>query len=206
MSSTVAAALSVPALRRDDGTEHRGEAAALMEAVARGDGDAFRALVDRYQRRVYKLALSYLRRHEDALDVVQETFVRVYRARTHLRPNVDPAGWVMRIAANLCIDQHRRRRRLAEEPLPEPESAREPAAAGSDPLGLAMEAERERALTRALDALAPRQRMVFVLRHYQQLSLEDIAGALGCSVGTVKSSLHRAVTKLRERLSEAGHA
>ena len=176
-----------------------------MEAVARGDGDAFRALVERYQRRVYRLALSYLRRHEDALDVVQETFVRVYRARGSVRPEADPAGFLMRIAANLCIDQHRRRRRLAEEPLPDPESPRELAALGSDPLHLAIEAERERALTRALDSLAPRQRMVFVLRHYQQLSLLDIATALGCSVGTVKSSLHRAVTRLRECVAEAGH-
>jgi RNA polymerase sigma-70 factor (ECF subfamily) len=204
VSSTIAAALSVPFPLEDK--KPLPPAQALMEAVARGDGDAFRELVDRYQKRVYRLALSYLRRHDDALDIVQETFVRVYRARASVRPDADPIGWVMRIAANLCIDHQRRRRRLAEDPLPEPETAREPAALGTDPLGLAMEAERERALSRALDALAPRQRMVFVLRHYQQLSLGDIATTLGCSVGTVKSSLHRAIIRLREALAGAGHA
>lgn len=179
----------------------------LMEGVARGDGEAFRQLVERYQRRVYRLALSYLRRHDDALDVAQETFVRVYRARATVHPEVDPEGFIFRIAANLCIDQHRRRRRVTEEPLPEPDSGRELADQNAaDPMELAIEAERENALARALDRLAPRQRMVFVLRHYQQLSLEEISVALHCSVGTVKSSLHRAVAKLRAALVEQGHA
>lgn len=182
-------------------------ASRLMEGVARGDGEAFRQLVDRYQRRVYRLALSYLRRHEDALDVVQETFVRVFRARSSFRTEVDPDCWILKIAANLCIDQHRRRRRMAEEPLPEGESGQDlPDRKALDPLLLAMKAEREGALARALGGLPPRQRMVFVLRHYQQLSLDEIARTLECSIGTVKSSLHRAVEKLRACLAEAGHA
>ena len=207
MGTLVETILIAPTWRRDARVREAPPVQGLMEGVARGDDEAFRALVERYQKRVYRLALSYLRRHDDALDVAQETFVRVYRARGTVQPHVDPEGWLFKIAANLCIDQHRRRRRASEEPLPEPESSSEIAdGSAPDPLRLAMANERERALANALRALAPRQRMVFVLRHYQQLSLGEIASALECSVGTVKSSLHRATMKLRATLLETGHA
>ena len=182
---------------------------ALMEGVRSGTSGAFEALVERYQRRLYRLAFGYLHNHEDALDAVQETLVKIYLARLSYRPSAHPFTWAARILANQCIDQIRRRRARVERSLDEAREAR----AGRDPLEPVSpdeapperQARRElgRRLKEAIFALPTRQREIFMLRHFGEMRLEEIAAERGCALGTVKSSLHRAAAAVRHRLERA---
>ncbi len=185
---------------------------ALMQGVQSGRPGAFEALVERYQRRLYRLAIGYLRNHEDALDAVQETMVKIYLARQSYRPSAHPLTWASRILANQCIDQIRRRRVRPEQSLEEAQRERP----GRDPLRLvsseeappARQERRElgRLLKEAIFTLPPRQREIFMLRHFGEMRLEEIAAARGCALGTVKSSLHRAAVAIRNHLARTDPA
>lgn len=180
---------------------------ALMDGVKNDREGAFEALVGRYQRRLYRLACGYLRNHEDALDAVQETLVRIYAARGGYRPDAHPFTWAARILANHCIDLLRQRRVRPAVSLEETQTR----PAGRDALRLVSSEEspherherRElgRTIEEAIAALPETQRDIFMLRHFGEMRLEEIAACRGCALGTVKSSLHRATRALREYLS-----
>ena len=177
----------------------------LMERLARGDRDALTPLVERHHRRLYRIALGYLRQREDALDVVQETFVKVFQAASRWDGSADAGPWLSRVTVNLSIDRWRRNKRRGQtfSPLVEGDHLDVLADHGPAPdRGVAGRESGER-LAVALRALPERQRAVVVLRHYQELSLEEIATTLGMSLGTVKSSLHRALHRMRDTLTEA---
>lgn len=178
---------------------------AMMEAVRADREGAFESFVERYQRRLYRLAWGYLRHHEDALDAVQETMVKIYLARATYRPVSHPFTWASRILANHCLDVLRRRRARPSESL----EATQGASPGRDLLaGDARDTperhqertEFRRSVEAAVAALPESQRAVFVLRHFEEMSLEEIAAARGCALGTVKSSLHRAAGAVRDQL------
>ncbi|HET7291384.1 MAG TPA: RNA polymerase sigma factor [Vicinamibacteria bacterium] len=174
----------------------------LMRRLARGERDALRPLMERHHRRVYRIALAYLRNPDDALDVVQETFVRAFEHAGRWHSGTEVGPWLTRIAVNQAIDRYRRekRRRETMEPL-EPGDHQERLGDGAaSPEQQAHGRELGARIARALKALPERQRAVFVLRHYEERSLEEIASALGIRLGTVKSSLHRATHELRRRL------
>ena len=175
----------------------------IMARLAAGDREALAPLMELHYRRLYRIALAYLRQREDALDVVQEAFVRAFQAA----PRWDGAAagpWLSRITVNLAIDRWRRNRRRADTftPLAEDDHTASLADKSPAPDGRLHAREVGERLQAALGRLPERQRAVVVLRHYQELSLEEIAQALGMSLGTVKSSLHRALQRMR--LSLAG--
>ncbi len=174
----------------------------LMARLVAGDREALAPLMERHHARLYRIALAYVRRPDDALDVVQETFVKafVHAARWDRGSEVTP--WLTRIAVNQSIDTYRRgrRRRTTEEPLDDT-PAQELAVDDPSPERRVMGREISERVGAALGGLPERQRAVFVLRHYEELSLDEIARALDMSLGTVKSSLHRAVHRMRERLA-----
>ena len=175
----------------------------LMARLAGGDRDALAPLVERHYARLYRIALAYLRQREDALDVVQEAFVKAYQGASRWDGSAEAGPWLTRVTVNLAIDRWRRNRRRGEtfSPLADDDHA----ASLADPGASAEQALRGREagerVARALRVLPERQRAVVVLRHYQDLSLEEIAQSLGMSLGTVKSSLHRALARMRERLA-----
>jgi RNA polymerase sigma-70 factor (ECF subfamily) len=173
----------------------------LMARLVAGDREALAPLMERHSRRVYRVALAYLRRPDAALDVVQETFVKVFRNAERWDPQSEVAPWLARIAVNQSIDHYRRgRRRLQlEAPLLET-GAHEPEAQEISAERLALGHETGERITAALRSLPEKQRAVFMMRHYQELSLEEIADGLGLRLGTVKSTLHRALLQLRSRL------
>jgi RNA polymerase sigma-70 factor (ECF subfamily) len=176
----------------------------IMERLARGEREALTPLVDRHYRRLYRIALGYLREREDALDVVQEAFVKVFQAAARWDGSADAGPWLSRVTVNLSIDRWRRNRRRGQTFSPLAEGDHQDALADHGPApdrGVLGRESGER-LARALRALPERQRAVVVLRHYQELSLEEIARTLGMSLGTVKSSLHRALHRMRATLSE----
>jgi RNA polymerase sigma-70 factor (ECF subfamily) len=175
-----------------------------MQRLARGERDALAPLMERHHRRLFRIALAYLRDVDEAMDAVQETFVKAYQAASRWDPVSEVAPWLSRIAVNHSIDcyRRRRRRRQAEEPMPETPADHDSrwSAAIPSPEHEASGREVGHRIAAALQSLPERQRSIFVLRHYDERSLPEIADTLGMSLGTVKSSLHRAIARLRERL------
>ena len=174
----------------------------LLARLAGGDRDALGPLMARHYQRLYRIALSYLRNPDDALDAVQETFVKAYQNAARWDGSSEAVPWLTRIAVNHSIDRYRRarRRRATFEPMGESDHDETKATGAPSPEQRVAGQEIGRRIAGALGRLPERQRAVFVLRHYEEMSLEEIAQSLGMSLGTVKSSLHRAVHRLRERL------
>jgi RNA polymerase sigma-70 factor (ECF subfamily) len=168
----------------------------LVGRARHGDLSAFEEIVRRHRRRVYGVALRIVRCHETAEDVAQEAFVRAWRGLERFDLGRPFAPWVCRIAANLALN-HVRSPRMREQPLPE--GREESPASDSGPLETMLDAEARRVLDEALGALPAEQRAVLVLRVFEELSYDEIAGALGLSPGTVMSRLFRG----RERLARA---
>lgn len=175
----------------------------LMARLAAGEQDALAPLVERHERRLYRIALGYLREREDALDVVQEAFVKVYQAASRWDGSADAGPWLSRVTVNLSIDRWRRNKRRGQtfSPLAEGDHFAALEDRGPAPDRGLVHRDAGGSVERALRSLPERQRAVVVLRHYQELSLEEIAATLGMSLGTVKSSLHRALHRMRETLA-----
>ena len=188
-------------------SHERGEISdeALCARVAARDEGAFDQLVERYQARAYRLAWSLLRDAEDARDVSQEAFLRVYQSASRFRGDARFSTWFYRILVNLALD-HRRRRRwwqrvVAQDrddedvALVERQPAREP-----DPGERVSEEQTMTRLWEAVHRLSPQQRAAVVLSVQKQLSTAEIAAVLECSEPTVRVHLHRAVQALRKTL------
>ena len=173
-----------------------------MARLAAGDREALAALMERHERRVYRIALSYLRDPDDAMDAVQETFVKAFLGASRWDGASDAGPWLSRIAVNHAIDRYRRakRRRATYAPMEEGDHHEHLAMDAPSPERTAISRDLGERIGAALRGLPEKQRAVFVLRHYDDMSLEDIARTLGLRLGTVKSSLHRAILGLRERL------
>ncbi len=186
------------------------EQALIREAQA-GNRAAFEELVHRYDREVLRLALNILRRPEDARDVYQEAFLKVYKNLHRFRFECSFYTWVYRIVTNVCLDHLRRRNSRPEDQAPEAageddalprdffDRQRE-SRLGADPERYLMGKEISRRINAALEFLSPRERMVFELKHYQGLKLRSIGEMLGTTEETVKNSLFRATRKLRTHL------
>jgi RNA polymerase sigma-70 factor (ECF subfamily) len=169
----------------------------LLERARSGDRSAFKAVISLYQRKVFLLAYSMLRNREDALDVVQETFMRLYQKFDAYERQKNFQGWLLQIAKNLCIDYYRKhnsRRREMESDKPVDEHN----VAASDPESNPASSEVRQVFLRSLDKLGDRQRLVFVMKHYNGLEYREIAQVLRISVGTVKSFHFKAVRNLRQ--------
>jgi RNA polymerase sigma-70 factor (ECF subfamily) len=186
---------------------------ALIERAQSGDRDAFEELVHRYDRDVLRIALNILHKPEDARDVYQESFLKVYKNLHRFRFECSFYTWVYRIVTNVCLDQLRRRSSRPEDQAPEvPRQARGENSAGdffdrqqeqgaaSNPERHLMGLEIGRRISTALEQLTPRERMVFEMKHYQGLKLRAIGEVLGTTEETVKNSLFRATRKLRAQL------
>jgi RNA polymerase sigma factor (sigma-70 family) len=157
--------------------------------------------MERHHQRLYRIALGYVRNADDALDVLQETFVKAFQNAHRWDGGAEVGRWLTRIAVNQSIDRYRRerRRRATYEPMKD-EDRSAPDTSEPSPERRLVGSEAARRIDAALKGLPARQRAVFVLRHYEEMSLEDIANTLGMRLGTVKSSLHRAIQGLRQRL------
>jgi RNA polymerase sigma-70 factor (ECF subfamily) len=172
----------------------------LVERARAGDLDAFNALVDLYQRQVYSLCLRMLGTREAAEDATQEVFLSAYRRLGDFRGG-QFRSWLLRIATNVSIDELRRRKRYAVVPLEREAGGEAVTVEAPDPKAgpeeLALGTELRASLERALATLPPEQRAAVVLADVQGLSYEEVAGVLGCSLGTVKSRIFRARERLR---------
>jgi RNA polymerase sigma-70 factor (ECF subfamily) len=181
----------------------------IIEGMARGDQRAFRELVERYKKQVYYLALDMAGNPVDAEDISQEVFLKVYRSFATFRKGARLGSWLYRVTYNASID-HLRRKGAAPEPVADDvleylsrDGAALPARSAVDPAAAAESSQLQERIARALEKVSPQERAVFLLRHYEDLMLKDIAASLGLSLGSVKSYLFRAVRKLQRELGPA---
>ena len=179
---------------------------ALALALKGGDQQAFDEIVRRHQGRVYAVAYRMTGNREDALDVAQESLMKAYHKIDAWQPTGGFLPWLLRLTTNQAIDVLRRRKRQRHAPLDEA-YAQESEHAPVEPstIGTARQVDANEIDARvrtALVVLSPSQRTVFVLRHYEGLALAEIATELGCTVGSVKVHLFRALKKLQKELKD----
>ncbi len=168
----------------------------LVERIKKADREAFMTVTNLYQKKVFLLAFSFFRNKEDALDIVQETFLRLYQRVNLFRKGQNFQNWLLQIAKNLCIDYYRKNYSRSkdydrEKPIEE--------------MNLALQNERDPyfssdlkgIFSACLKKLATKQRLIFVMKHYNQLEYQEIAQILGISLGTVKSLHFKAVQNMR---------
>lgn len=177
---------------------------AVVARAQSGDGDAFRLLVERHSRSVFRLAFRMTANEHDAEDVVQETFLRAYRQLRHYESRSSFSTWLYRIASNYALDLIRMRKRHADQHDSDSEDERSVvdnlAAATPAQDRLVFSGEVRDRVAAAMEELSGLERSAFVLRHFEGLSIEEIGGMLGTSINATKHSIFRAVQKLRKRL------
>jgi RNA polymerase sigma-70 factor, ECF subfamily len=178
----------------------------LIERAQAGDTAAFRRLVERHQRRAFTIAVSLVRDEEDAREVVQEAFIRVYRGLSQFHGGSSFFTWLYRIVTNLSIDLIRRparREQALEEVLEGAEMEDAPSTSfdRGDPFLALHRSELRLAIQKALDELPPYHRGVIVMREIQGMSYEEMAEAMQVSKGTIMSRLFHARRKLERALA-----
>ncbi len=179
----------------------------LVRRVLAGEESLFGALVRRYQARVVAHVARMVGRREDALDLAQEIFLKVFQALDRYNPEFKFSTWLFRIAGNAAIDHLRKRRpRTVPLEIADPESRTgvssiEHESPGLDPYGELRNVERGEAISKAIADLPLEFRELITLRHFGGLSYEEIARLKNMPLGTVKNKLFRARVVLKERLA-----
>lgn len=178
----------------------------LVERAKRGNVEAFEQLIGQYEKKVYHVAFRLTGNHEDASDVAQEAFVRVYTSLPEFRGDSSFSTWLFRIVQNVCWDELRKRKRQRLTSLDETvsgedgEIAKQIAADATDGPELALERiETQRVIQESISELDEEYRIVVVMRDIQGYSYNEISDALGINLGTVKSRLNRARNALKEK-------
>lgn len=195
----------VPASRSALG---QAEERAVIRRAQRGDTAAFEELVRLHDKNVLRLALQVVGSEEDARDLYQEAFLKIYRSLGRFRFECRFSTWVYRIVVNVCLDHLRRRRMNREVPAPDLPGAETgffdtvaEVRPTLDPEQALRSRQIQQRIETALATLSPRERLVFELKHYQGLKLRVIGEMFGTTEATVKNSLFRVTQKLRAQLT-----
>lgn len=168
----------------------------LLRKTKEGDREAFKEIVRIYQRKVFLLAFSFFRNREDAMDIVQETFLRLYQKMDTYQEGKNFQGWILQITKNICIDRYRKEHSRRKE-MESKVSLEELATYAGNTQDSSHSSETKEIFARCLKKLAERQRLIFVMKHYNEFQYNEIAQVLNISVGTVKSLHFKAVRNLR---------
>jgi RNA polymerase sigma-70 factor, ECF subfamily len=197
---------------REETTRSRGDDAMLVERVQGGDETAFRELFDRYHRRAYAVAFGVVKNKQDALDVVQEAFVKVHRHIGNFQGSSSFYTWLYRIVMNLAIDHIRRNKKGRDLDYDDAVGRDENNVAGDgalvprmldgNPTKNVLRKELTGAIRAALDELPDYHRAVILLREVEGLTYEEMAQVLEVPKGTIMSRLFHARRKMQEALSE----
>jgi len=179
------------------------EAAAVLARARQGDSEAFRALVERHGRSVFRLAYRMTGTEQAAEDVVQESFLRAYRQLGRFESRANFGTWLYRIVANCSVDLMRSKQARHDQVRGDSldEAVGLPATDTPGPERMAQSAEIERRVQSALNGLSPLERAAFTLRHYEGRSIDEIGTTLGLGTSAAKHSVFRAVKKLRVALA-----
>ena len=175
----------------------------LIREARAGSQAAFHELVVRYQDRIYRLAHRFTKDVHEAEDVAQETFLKAFRRLHTFRFSSSFYTWLYRIGLNTANDHFEKRRRSPLRPTEDPEVFAPPSRGGEgSPEGSALRLELRQVMRKVLRALPEKHRSVLVLREYEGLGYDEIAGVLGCPIGTVESRLFRARARFKAKLQE----
>ena len=173
---------------------------ALMVRIKKGDEKAFELLLARHQRSVYNLALRFLNDPDDAVDITQDAFIRIYRASQTYTPDAKFTTWVYTIVKNLCFNVLRARK-SAEIVSMDNEFMPELPAKEEHPVERIARAQTREIVIRAVNSLPANMRMAVILSKYHGLSYDEVAAIMGCTVTAVKLRIYRAKTILAKELS-----
>ncbi len=183
----------------------------LVQRCQNGDPKAFQIIVQKYQKKLFSIAYGIVHNREDALDIVQETFLKVHRYIASFQGNSSLYTWLYRIVVNLCIDFIRKDNRAAtydyndavrHTPTPTQEANDIPFTHISDPIQALNDKELGEQIWKAMSALSVNHRTVIILREIEGMSYEEMAQTLQCSKGTIMSRLHHARANLRKCLEK----
>jgi len=171
----------------------------LVAAFQTGDRAAFDVIVVRHRRPVYQLCYRFVNNHEDASDLAQDVFVRAFKGLVRFKGDASLATWLYRVAVNTCLN-----RVAVKRPLTAPlEAAAQVDGRAVSPLDELLRHERADKVRAAIEQLPPKQKATLMLRIYQECSHEEIATALGSSVGAVKANFFHALKNLRRALERS---
>lgn len=184
-----------PALESDE---------SLMTQVSKGNLNGFEILVKRHQNKVYRLILHMLHQEEEAWDVAQEVFLKIYNSRQSYAENAKFTTWLYRIATNAAIDRIRQLRR--DQKVQGLEEHEEFVSEDHGPQDQLQIQEARQQLERALAKLSERQRGMVIMKYYEGFAVNEIAEVFDCAAGTVKATLFQAVRNLRDHLGQLGIA
>jgi len=181
----------------------------LIHQVKQGNENAFEQLVYRYDRTVLSITLKYSGNTDDAKDLYQEVFIRAYRGINNFQFRSEFSSWLYRIAVNVCLSYKSRSKEYLKVSINEEDDdtnftknvSEQLVYEGSSPEEAAAENELTEIVDAALETLSPRQKITFVLKHYEGYKIREIAEMLNCKEGTVKKYLFDAIKNLRKKLS-----
>jgi RNA polymerase sigma-70 factor (ECF subfamily) len=179
----------------------------LIDRFCSGDQMAFYDLVGRHKKKIYYLAYDITGDHQEAEDISQEVFIKMYRSLKNFRRDAKVSSWLYKITFNTCIDALRKKTSKSSSSLDEAEQMNiieDPLVGKSFSFDPELDAEAsqiQKQIAKSLENISPKERSVFVMRHYNDLKLNEIAEIMNVKIGTVKSLLFRAVKKLRKELS-----
>lgn len=168
----------------------------LVAAFLAGSHEAFNVIVTRHQRSVYQVCYRFVRNHEEASELAQDVFVRAFKGLKNFKGDSSLATWLYRVGVNCCLNRVAIKR-PATEPIDESQHVD---ARHDDPLRAVVRQEKADEVRRAIARLPPKQRATVLLRIYQDLSHEEIAGVLGSSVGATKANFFHALGNLKRLL------
>ena len=182
----------------------------LIQRIKQGDEEAFKILVDKYKNRALGIVFNFIPNLDDAKELAQDAFVKVYYSISRFKGHSSFFTWFYRILINTCLD-HRKKRRFRGIPFSQIKATDTTGRFSAEeiiednktvnPLKKIMAQELNQRIRQAVDSLSEKQKLVFILRNYEHLSLSEIAVLINCAEGTVKSHLARAVRRLQELLS-----
>jgi RNA polymerase sigma-70 factor, ECF subfamily len=187
--------------------------ATFVARARTGDSDAFRVLVERHSRALFRLAFRMTGNQQDAEDVVQESFLRAYKQLGKFDERATFGTWLYRIAANCSLDLVRSRKRRSEHVVPAggiegnegvEEIVSQLPTHDPTPERMALSGEVRERVLEAMEELSPNERTAFVLRHFEGMCIEEVSRVLECQPGAAKHSVFRAVQKLRRSLEPLG--
>lgn len=179
----------------------------LVDRISSSDSTAFQEFVERYKKKIYYIAYDITGDHDDAEDVSQEVFIKVFRSLKTFRRNAKISSWLYQISVNASIDLLRKKSSKPEKSMGDlertdiQENLPGSGTRAQNPERSAEDFLIQKHISQALQKVSPKERSVFVMRHYNELKIREIAEILNVSPGTVKALFYRATRKLRKELS-----
>lgn len=173
----------------------------VVDLAKSGNNNAMRTLYDMNRKKILNLAFKYTGNREDAEEILHDTFITAFSAlnRNKLKDHQKFHSWLYRIGMNTSIDFLRREKKHRYTEVDEG-NLQDKSKSGIDPEEEIIDKEKSEKITNAISTLSPRQKMIFTLKHHQQMKIREIADSLGCSEGNVKTQLFRAVRAIRSEL------